>query len=228
MKTGMPDPTEDPAQRYHRRSIRLPGADYAQPGAYFITLVSANRDCLFGKIMDDSMQLSPTGIIADEHWRAIPDHFPNVELGPYVIMPNHIHGVLVITSKSTTPADANDTSRINTVGATQWVAPSSSTPTDVNNAKRGNPTSPTPTIADDAKRGDLPNGPQPGSIGAILGAYKMSVTRRVMREMEIAQIWQRNYYEHIIRDATDWNRIEDYIGSNIEHWSTDDENGGRQ
>jgi hypothetical protein len=108
------------------------------------------------------------------------------------------------------------------------VTPTRPAPAIVNNANRGDPTTSTPAIVNNKKRGDLPNGPQPGSIGAILGAYKMSVTRRVMREMETAQIWQRNYYEHIIRDETDWNRIEDYIGSNIEHWSTDDENGERQ
>jgi REP element-mobilizing transposase RayT len=56
----------------------------------------------------------------------------------------------------------------------------------------------------------------------------MSVTRRAMREMDIAQIWQRNYYEHIIRDEIDWYRIEEYIGSNIEHWPSDEENGERQ
>jgi putative transposase len=94
-------------KKHHRRSIRLKGYDYTSAGAYFITIATYQRECLFGEIVDGEMILNDYGRVADEFWRAIPKHFPNVELGAFVIMPNHIHGIIVITD----------------VGATQCVAP---------------------------------------------------------------------------------------------------------
>jgi putative transposase len=88
------------SQDRHRRSIRLPDYDYSQPGAYFITMVTYRRDFLFGEIVDGEMRLSPMGHIASEHWRAIPEHFPHVELGAYVVMPNHVHGIIMINGRS--------------------------------------------------------------------------------------------------------------------------------
>jgi putative transposase len=85
---------------HHRRSIRLPGYDYAQAGAYYVTIVTWRRDCLFGEVVDGVMKLSPFGQIADECWRAIPEHFPNVELGAHIIMPNHAHGIIVIREEA--------------------------------------------------------------------------------------------------------------------------------
>jgi hypothetical protein len=98
---------------HHRKSIRLPGYDYTQAGAYFVTVVTWQRDCLFGNVVNGEMVLNDFGKIADECWRAIPEHFPNVELGAHVIMPNHGHGILAIRA---------DVLRSD-VGATQCVAP---------------------------------------------------------------------------------------------------------
>ena len=165
---------------HHRRSIRLAGYDYSQPGAYFVTLVTHQRQCLLGQIINGEMHLSAMGQIADEHWRAIPDHFPQVELGTYIIMPNHIHGIIIIHSS---PA----------VGALQWDAPT-------------------------------PNGPRRGSLGAILGAHKMSVTRRIQREWNETSVWQRNYYEHILHNEKEWQRIAAYIENNPSRWESDREN----
>ena len=93
--TGNPMTKFDP-KIHHRRSIRLQGYDYTQAGAYFVTMVTYHRDCLFGKIENEIMALNDFGKIADECWRAIPEHFPSVELGAYVIMPKHVHGIIVI------------------------------------------------------------------------------------------------------------------------------------
>jgi REP element-mobilizing transposase RayT len=84
-------------QKHHRRSIRLEEYDYTQPGGYFVTIVTYQRDCLFGEIINEQIQLNEFGRIVDECWREIPHHFPNVELGAYVVMPNHVHGIIVIT-----------------------------------------------------------------------------------------------------------------------------------
>jgi REP element-mobilizing transposase RayT len=151
-------------QKHHRRSIRLKGYDYSQSGAYFITIVTYQRDFLFGKIVNKEMQLSDYGRIADECWRAIPDHFPKVELGAHVV-----------------------------VGARH--------------------VSPLP-----------PHGVKPKSIGAIVGSFKSAVTRRIGREHNTTGIWQRNYYEHVIRDNKDWDRIHRYIESNPSMWAEDQEN----
>ena len=89
-------------QKHHRRSIRLKEYDYAQPGGYFITIVTYQRGLLFGDIVNEEMRLNDYGKTADECWRSIPNHFPNVELGVYVIMPNHLHGILIINDRENT------------------------------------------------------------------------------------------------------------------------------
>jgi len=83
--------------KHHRQSIRLKGYDYTSPGAYFITICSYQRQCLFGAIVDDEMQMSKIGEIAKSCWRAIPDYFAKVQLGEFVVMPNHLHGIIFIT-----------------------------------------------------------------------------------------------------------------------------------
>lgn len=170
---------------HHRRSIRIKEYDYTSPGAYFVTLVTYQRDCLFGEIRDAKMALNDLGSIADECWRAISEHFPFVELDAYVIMPNHVHGIIVIRES---------------VGA-RHVCPSG----------YASPQQP-------------PRGPAPRSLGAIVGSFKSAVTKRIGRELNATGIWQRNYYEHIIRNEKDLQRITDYIEMNPLRWNEDDEN----
>lgn len=134
------------------------------------------------------MVFNEHGKIADQCWRAIPEHFPFVELGVYVIMPNHVHGIIVIH---------NDESRIN-VGATQWVAP---------------------TTPD-----NRPKGPKPNSSGTISGSFKSAASYRIHKEHNGTGIWQRNYYEHIIRDEKDLQNKTDYIASNLMLWDEEDDN----
>ena len=85
-----------PPDRHHRRSIRLKGHDYTQPGAYFVTICTRDRECLFGHMVNGEMRLNDAGEIARRCWEGIPDHFPSVELDAFVIMPNHVHGIIVI------------------------------------------------------------------------------------------------------------------------------------
>jgi putative transposase len=176
---------------HHRRSIRLPDCDYSQAGAYFVTLVTWQRDCLFGKVVQGEMILNDLGKIAAEAWRAIPEHFPNVELGAYVVMPNHLHGILLIREAESR----------NSVGATHCVAP---------------------TIGPKLR----PNGPQPGSLGTIIGSYKAAVSRRINQQFNATGIWQRNYYEHILRSEIELKNKWDYIEGNPILWDQDDENPG--
>ena len=187
-------------QKHHRKSIRLQRYDYGQAGVYFVTMVTYQRDCLFGEIQNGKMILSDFGIIADECWRAISKHFPNVELGVHVIMPNHVHGIIVIR---------NDELASN-VGATQYDS--------------------------DVGRGaallrpydDNPNSHKinvkPGSLGAIVRSYKSAVSYRINKEYNATGVWQRNYYEHIIRDEKDLQNKTDYIEANPSLWDDDENN----
>jgi putative transposase len=172
----------------HRRSIRLKEYDYAQPGGYFVTIVTFQRECLFGKIIDAEMQLNDYGRVTQECWHAIPEHLTNVELGAYVIMPNHVHGIVLINGGS--DDDAPDRRR------TIYRAPTKE--------QFGKPVI--------------------GSIPTIVRTFKAAVTRRLGREYYIANIWQRNYYEHVIRNEDEWDRIHRYLESNPANWDSDDKN----
>jgi hypothetical protein len=97
---------------HHRRSIRLKGYDYSQRGAYFVTLVTHGRQCLFGQIVDGKMQLNEGGEITNQCWMEIPKHYPHVSLDAFVIMPNHVHGIIIIAEN-----DVDDNNIANIVGA---------------------------------------------------------------------------------------------------------------
>ncbi|HLO17395.1 MAG TPA: transposase [Anaerolineales bacterium] len=183
-------PKFDP-RKHHRRSIRLKGYDYSQTGAYYVTIVTYHRDCLFGDIVNGEMILNDLGKIADECWRAIPEHFPFIELGAFVIMPNHMHGIIVI----------NNGHRAETFSSPFLGAMHAS---------------PLPT--------QRPRGPVTRSLGTIVGSFKSAVTNRVGREHNATGIWQRNYYEHIIRDKKDLQNKTDYINANPSFWDEDENN----
>lgn len=174
-------------QKHHRRSIRIKEYDYTQRGGYFVTTVTYQRALLFGRIVNEEMYLNDLGKIVAEYWRAIPEHFLNAELGAYVVMPNHVHEIIVINENRMA------TNSSPSVGA-----------------RHGSPLS--------------PHGVKPRSIGAIVGSFKSAVAKRIKRELNASGIWQRNYYEHIIRDHKDWDRIHKYIESNPSMWAEDEEN----
>jgi hypothetical protein len=87
-------------EKHHRRSIRLKGYDYTQPGAYFITICTHGRECLFGEIIDGEMHLNEAGQIVVQTWQDLPNHVPNVQLDAFVVMPNHVHGIIIITERA--------------------------------------------------------------------------------------------------------------------------------
>lgn len=86
--------------KFDRRAVRVPGYDYTSPGAYFVTVMAHQREMLFGKIENDEMRLNAHGKIVAECWHEIPKHFPHVEVGAFVVMPNHVHGIIVITDET--------------------------------------------------------------------------------------------------------------------------------
>jgi putative transposase len=181
-------------RKHHRRSIRLSGYDYTQPGAYFVTICTQNRECLF----DDPVLRS----VVETHWQAIPRHVPHVTLDAWVVMPNHVHGIIVITDPS--------------VGARHCHQVPAS-------GRRASSGEARPSKLD-ADGNALPL--QRGSLGAIVGNLKSVTARRInrIRHTPGMDVWQRNYYEHIIRNERALERIREYIINNPLRWELDIEN----
>lgn len=154
--------------KHHRRSIRLKEYDYAQSGAYFITLCTWQRKNLFGEIANNEMELNTYGEIIQLHWDSLPKHYHYVELDKFIIMPNHIHGIIVLTDNSTCK-----------------------------------------------KRHGLPE---------IIRGFKTFSARRInkIRHLSGVSVWQRGYYEHIIRNEKSLMAICEYIVKNPLSWEKDE------
>jgi putative transposase len=198
-------------EKHRRRSIRLRDYDYRSAGAYFVTLCAYKNICLFGDIIDGRMCLSDLGQVADACWRIIPAHHPHVALDSFVVMPNHVHGILIIKRAAgsedkaeTTGAteSGEDTGGIGAVGA-RYISPLP--------AKR-NPSLSLPPIS-----------PPPGSLGVIVGTYKAAVTRQVNRQYWSPEgtVWQRSYYEQVIRSRDALRRARIYVALNPARWMAD-------
>jgi putative transposase len=171
----------------HRRTIRLQAHDYSQSGAYFVTIGTQERALLFGEIIDGDMRLNDAGRMVEQCWLDIPNHFPHVDLDAFVVMPNHVHGILVITDRA--------------VGAKNF--------------------SPLQNTNKPAQR---PIGAPSKSIGSIIRGFKIGVTKWVRENTDTHAVWQRNYYEHVIRNEESLLRIRQYILDNPARWAFDGEN----
>ncbi len=212
--------------KYRIESARLQNWDYGANGLYFITICTAHRECYFGDILVDTttapiMQLSEIGNIAQHFWTEIPNHFPFVELGEFVVMPNHIHGIIVInkTDDKRTNVDvdadvapdaavAPDADAV--TPATTTVTPAATTVT--NNAATANPNR-QQTI--NASKKWYPN-----TLGVIINQYKRMVTIHA-RRIHAGYAWQERFHDHIIRDNSEYQRISKYILNNPAKWADD-------
>jgi putative transposase len=177
-----------------RRSIRLRERDYSAPGKYFLTICTRNRELIFGTIENKNMTLFPIGIIAERYWKNIPRHFPNIRLDEFCIMPNHIHGILIIKDASN-------------VGV-QYEIP-------------GNHIEPLHSVESHFHSFQHT---VPKSIGSILRTYKTAVTKRCKENGFDQFVWQRNFHDRVIRDDSELRRIQEYIRNNPANWDVDDEN----
>jgi len=172
--------------KHQRRSIRIPEYDYSQAGAYFVTICTHRRACLFGRIVRDRMHLSPWGKIVRDEWLRSETLRRTIRLEAYVVMPNHLHGIIVIAAENgSTPVRLQ-------VGAHSCA----------------------PLLR------------KPRSVASFVAQFKASATRRLnmARGTPGAPLWQRNYYEHVLRDADDCEAIRWYIETNPTRWALDEEN----
>lgn len=206
-------------QHKRRRSIRLKGYDYSRTGVYFITIVTWGRLMLFGKIENGEMKLNPYGEIIQKWWDNIPIHFPNVETGAFIIMSNHVHGIIIITEdgRGTVPVPRVE-------GAIQQQGG------DI--IQQGEITSPLHNENVDGM--EQQGGETPPlrklTLGQIVAYFKYKSTKEIniLDGGRVAKLWQRNYYEHIVRNEREMETIWNYIESNPAMWATDDENPAKQ
>lgn len=195
-----------------RRSIRLKGYDYSQAGRYYVTLCAQDYVCRFGSVVSDQMRVNPAGLMVDAVWCSLPERFATVMLDYYVIMPNHFHGILFLLETGT-DAERKDLRQFVGAGlvpahvvpdretAAEWMIPKSTS---------------VQTIVD---------------LGEIVGAFKSLSTHAYARQVRERgwrpfrkRLWQRNYYEHVIRNRADLRRIREYIQYNPNRWADDPEN----
>jgi putative transposase len=199
----MPGSKFDP-QKHHRHSIRLKEFDYSQPGAYFVTIVTWQREFLFGDVKDGRMILNKAGEIVQWEWNSLPKRFPYIILGAFIAMPNHVHGILIFHQ----PA----------VGVTRLDMKEKASSNVLHRVRSSDEVN--------LKGSPLPRGPKPASLGAVIAQFKSRITKRLwkMPALNETPIWQRNYYEHIIRNEKELQNITDYINGNPLRWQEDDEN----
>jgi len=221
-------------ERHHRRSIRLRGYDYTAPGGYFITICTYDRAPIFGEIMERKMCLNAFGEIAQDEWFKTATLRPYVRLyeREFVVMPNHVHGIVWIVGnndgggrivRTRENAGASHECAHAHVTVNVWDPVSGG----VGAQRRCAPTpgsSPHPPCPVHTPfRPVPPTNVMPGSLGAIVRSYKSAVAKRIneIRATPGAPVWQRNYYEHIIRDEAECRRIREYIVTNPLRWEND-------
>lgn len=198
---------------HHRRSIRLREYDYAAPGAYFITICTRNREPLFGKIADGIMRLNEMGRIVESIWYQIPAHFPRVELDALVVMPDHVHGIIAITDAVCGSVGA---------GSSRPCIPSKP---PISNAVTPYQTNVEPPPDSGAGKPRPYNAFTPihsdsRTLGQVVAYWKYQAAKHinVSRGSPGNPVWQRNYFEHVIRNEQSLNRIRRYIAENPARW----------
>ncbi len=227
---------------HHHRSIRLQGYDYSKPGGYFITLCTQDREPIFGKITGGVFIPSEAGTMVTRYWLHIEAEYENIKLDEYIVMPDHMHMILWLTEEMSddihpsntmlvradlvpAPADKTDESMMAKIGDKDLVE----------EVKMADKTGPqlvraglVPALAEMATlrptAGTRPAA-TPTNVGSVIGAYKSRTTCEYIRHVKQdrwkpfnKRIWQRNYYEHIIRNRNELERIRQYIKNNPLKW----------
>ncbi len=184
------------AEHDNRQSTRMKGYDYTLPGAYFVTIISQSRICLFGDIKKGDILYSKVGQSIHESWCSIPGKFSNTELDEFVLMPNHLHGIIFILESDGKGEAFSEVNNFQGVWSSENASPL------------------------------RPRGTQSSSLSAVIQNFKSVSTRMVNRRYFKPgnKIWQRNYYERIIRNDRELNAIRQYIHNNPLNWVRDLEN----
>ncbi len=189
-------------QKHHRRSIRLQGYDYTQPGAYFVTIVTQGREMLFGDVRDGAMVLNTYGGLVDNNWRHLAERFGHVTLDEWIVMPNHVQAILWLVAMG---HDRGEAQLLQLLGLRRREWQPSEQPA-------------------------TPKGAPPGSLGAIVGSFKSTCSAQINHLLKTSgqSIWQRGYHEEIIRNERHLQAVRNYIRNNPRNWEYDTENPTRR
>jgi REP element-mobilizing transposase RayT len=181
--------------KYRIESARFPKWNYGWNGAYFITICTKNREMYFGEIDNGKMNLTEIGKIAHQYLLEIPDHFPFVKLGEFMVMPNHVHAIIII-----------DKPHVETKNfAFLSIQPGQPSP---------------PQAINQPSKTKNQFGPQSQNLGSIVRGFKTGVKKfATMHNIDFA--WQSRFHDHIIRNKPEYNRIEKYIIDNPTNWGND-------
>jgi len=200
--------------KHNRRSIRLLHYDYSTPGYYFVTICTYKKYYIFGEIIDGKMVLSKNGCFVEQYWSDIPEHYPNVKTDAFTVMPNHVHGILIIGCDhdgrrgGVTPPNGKMCIEYDHDG------------------RRGGVTPPLHETFNGSNVDCRAQHVQRPTLGQIIGYYKYQSTKQIneTNKTPTKRVWQRNYYEHIIRNDIALNNIRKYIIKNPTNWETDRNN----
>ena len=199
--------------KYRISSARLQSWDYGNNGSYFITICTKNREHFFGEIFNEKMHLNEIGKMADKYWKEIPKHFPFIELGNYVVMPNHVHGILTIIKNRIDQPSCRDKAcdkdkacdRDKAIVSRDKACLVSTTTTHESNKTNGQM-----RYQNQGKK----------TISSVTGSYKSVVTKNAhLINSDFA--WQPRFHDHVIRDAESFERIQIYIKNNPKNWKED-------
>ncbi|MBR9831306.1 hypothetical protein GYB57_04085 [bacterium] len=196
--------------KHNRRSIRLKGYDYSSAGLYFITICCQNRISRFGHIENGTMILNEFGRVANDEWLNTPNIRKNIQLGEFIIMPNHMHGIIRILHAAEFNLP-NSTGELHSPKSKEF---NQSDHEGVCKTPPQSPQSPQPQSR------HTPQSPSQ-TIGAIVRGYKSSVTKQLKSLGLNDKLWQRNYHEHIIRNDKAHENISNYIINNPQKWDND-------
>jgi len=199
---------------HHRHSLRLQGYDYSEAGAYFVTVCTKDRECLLGNIVDGEIVLNDAGRMVQSTWEKLSQHNEGVETDEFVVMPNHFHGIIMI-GVGADPRVCPEKEKIYppAAGLRFFVGAGSPCPHPDGTTQKGAVTAP-------LRR----------SLGQAVAYFKYQSTKSINQFYGTLglRLWQRNYYEHIIRNEEEMNGIREYIMNNPAQWSFDSENPERE
>lgn len=181
--------------QYRIKSTRLPYWDYRWNACYFVTICTIDHEPFFGDVINEKMHLSKIGEIAETCWRAIPQHFSFVELGEHIVMPNHLHGIIIIQNDDH-DIKQNEIKNVRPISLQEGYGGVSK---------------------NEIKKFMSSISPKKGSLSAIIRSYKSAVTRE-SRLLRSDFTWQSRFYDHIIRDDVSFQRISEYIIANPLKW----------
>jgi len=221
---------------YRNNSIRLRGWDYTNPGVYFVTICTDADICWFGKIRNNNVILSKLGKNANQYWRDIPKHHKNVKLDRYIIMPNHIHGIIIIKGQSiyqigkiiwepcrdvacNVPVNNENVSINNdNIRTKNNNVPLNKINVPINNINAPTNSRKIPTTTDIIKNKNSKISPKSGSLSTVIRSYKSAVTRHAHKYRNPDFKWQSRYYDHIIKNEHELIAITKYIIDNPKKW----------